>query len=208
MGYVIECEDKRERFRRGERFQFHLLLFGKTMVYFTQLLQAFYLLGQIGIGKDRARYQIEEVTNGQGECVADSTQAYAGRLGISTIARYVEERRKQIAGTDRKIISFQSPVSIKYHGRFIRQFDAEALFRCILRRIYSFDCFEGIEAPLLELENEMPEIIFQKSYPVSVSRYSSTLDAKMQLRGISGELVFEKLSELQLTGCWRESGCT
>ncbi len=50
IGYVMECNDHREYFYSGDMLEFHLLLYGKTIVYFTQILQAFFMLGQVGLG--------------------------------------------------------------------------------------------------------------------------------------------------------------
>lgn len=63
IGYVIECENYQEEFEAGEAMQFHLMLFGKTIVYFNQYLQAFFALGMQGIGKYQARFEIIGVTN-------------------------------------------------------------------------------------------------------------------------------------------------
>lgn len=197
IGYVIECTDQREQISKGGKLRFHLLIFGKTIVYFSQFLQAFYMLGQYGIGKQHARYQIECITNQKGERVVDGTQVYFDRLNVSTICQYVEKRNNEIAGSDKKVVDFQSPVTIKYQGDIISEFNSEAIFRSVIRRIYSFDCFEGNELPLFEMEEELPEIAFQKASPVSVRRYSSRREEKVYLRGIEGVVIFDKLSEVQ-----------
>ena len=51
IGYVVECEDYKKAFEAGDTLEFNLILFGKTMVYFNQYLQALYALGQNGIRK-------------------------------------------------------------------------------------------------------------------------------------------------------------
>lgn len=61
VGYVIECEDYHSTFQAGQQMQFQLILFGKTIVYFSQFLNAFYALGQQGYGKDCARFAISSV---------------------------------------------------------------------------------------------------------------------------------------------------
>ena len=38
-GYVLECENKDEFFSSGDKLEFNLLLFGRTIVYFFQFLQ-------------------------------------------------------------------------------------------------------------------------------------------------------------------------
>ena len=48
IGYVYECTNYKEEFEQGECMEFNLLLFGKTIAYFNQYMQAIYALGQQG----------------------------------------------------------------------------------------------------------------------------------------------------------------
>lgn len=194
IGYVIECENLREQFEEGERLYFHLLLFGKTIMYFSQFLQGFYMLGQQGLGKEHIPYQILQVRNEQGVPVVNGYQVDLQKLGITTIDYYVKNRLREFPGEKKEYtLKFQSPVSIKHDGNFIREFSAEAIARSSLRRVFNFDCFEGIEVEYPELD-DMPETILQSARPVSVRRVSSN-SGKMELHGILGELTMGNVSE-------------
>lgn len=196
-GYLIECENKEEYFDAGEQMEFHLVLFGKVIVYFTQFLQAFYMLGQAGIGKEHAQYQIVRVENDIGKQIVEGTQVDLGRLHVGMIGEYAKRRVKQLKMKDRKnMLVFQTPVSIKYEGNFIRRFSTEAILQSLTRRIYCLDLFEAQEGTeKLFLDDDLPEIIFQKVYPAEISRYSSTRNEKMKLHGIKGKVRFDQLSE-------------
>lgn len=195
IGYVIECENMKERFRSGEKLNFHLLLYGKTIAYFSQFLQAFYMLGQYGLGKEYARYEIVKVENENGETVVDKGNVYLSKLGISTVSEYVRMRRQQMLGGKLCTMHFLTPTTLKYQGEFLQQFHEEAILRSVFRRIYSFDCFEGNSVPLLEIDEKLPGIVKQEVHFVSMPRYSSTMQGKMSLKGIKGDVVFEDLSE-------------
>lgn len=196
MGYVMECDSKKEYFRKGECLEFHLLLYGKLIVYFSQFLQAFYMLGQTGLGKEHARYRILYVENENGERVVDGTQVYLQRLGVRTIGEYVMERKNALAQAGcRNEITFVTPVTLKYEGEFLKEFHAQAIVRSVLRRIYCFDCFEGLDIPLMELEEELPEIVNQEVTFESQLRFSSTMGKKMSLKGIRGSVIFDYLPE-------------
>lgn len=58
VGYVLECENYEEIFKAEDLMNFQLILFGKTIVYFSQFLQAIYQLGSAGIGKEHSRYRL------------------------------------------------------------------------------------------------------------------------------------------------------
>lgn len=200
IGYVFECENHKEAFKAGELFTFHLLLYGKTIAYFSQFLQAFHMLGQYGLGKHQAGFEILKVENGMEQTLVDGSNVYLQRLGIQTIGAYAESRSKQLVenGCGNRM-EFKTPVTIKYRGEFIREFDSEAIFHSVLRRIYSFDCFEGLSVPLMSFDRPFPQIVEQEVRAASIPRYSSTAKEKMRLKGICGYVVFDHLpGELQL----------
>ena len=85
---------------------------------------------------------------------------------------------------------------LKHEGKFIRQFSAEALLRSLTRRIYCLDLFEALEGTeKLLLDDDLPEIVFQKNVLAEITRYSSTQDEKMKLRWIKGKVRFDELSD-------------
>ena len=185
------------RDQKCENCDFHLVLFGKVIVYFKQFLQAFYMLGQAGLGKEHARYEIVWVEDEMGERIVDGTQVDLRRLCVCRIREYAERRVNQLKKKDRKnMLVFQTPTSIKHEGKFIRQFSAEALLRSLTRRIYCLDLFEALEGTeKLLLDDDLPEIVFQKNVLAEITRYSSTQDEKMKLRGIKGKVRFDELSD-------------
>ena len=106
----------------------------------------------------------------------------------------MKNRLREFPGEKKEYtLKFQSPVSIKHDGNFIREFSAEAIARSSLRRVFNFDCFEGIEVEYPELD-DMPETISQSARPVSVRRVSSN-SGKMEFHGILGELTMGNVSE-------------
>ena len=76
IGFHLECENYQREFSAGDSLEFQLTLFGKTIVYFYQILQAFYMLGQEGLGEGRARYLVSGVTNTNREVIVDGTMIY------------------------------------------------------------------------------------------------------------------------------------
>lgn len=199
MGYVIRCDNKKEKFQKGDSFEFHLLLYGKLIVHFSQFLQAFYMLGQVGLGQDHVPYSIDKVISEKGSTVVNGNQVCLQNLDMRTIREYVEERKQFLEkyGCANRII-FSSPTALKYDGDFLREFHVEAIFRSVLRRIYSFHCFEGMEIELMEAKRKLPEIVRQNVKSEIIPRYSSTMGKKMGLKGILGEVVLDYLTEEQI----------
>lgn len=195
-GYIVSCDDRRKEIIAGERMDFYLYLFGKTIVQFGQCLQAFHLLGQTGIGKNHVKYQIYRVENQAGHCIVDRGQVNLWNFEVFSVSSYAVNRLQNLRTSSIKNeLVFQTPVSLKYHGSLLTRFDSDALIRAVLRRIYCFDCFEGIETGQLMWEGRLPEILSQRPGQMEIRRYSSRKGEKVPLRGISGTVVFDDLPD-------------
>ena len=202
IGYVLECEDYRTGFQAGDILRFQLILFGKSIVYFNQYLQAVYALGFQGLGKEHVKYQVIGVTNTKNEPILDQNNILMAHYRIQTIGDYVRFRTEQIRineGSERMLMFFYTPLSQKYKGEFLTEFQMDAIIKSIQRRIFLLDCFEGIDG---EEQYDMllpsPKIEYQQPVFTKVMRYSSRQDRKMPLRGIRGEILLSDVSNLVL----------
>ena len=189
VGYVYECTDYREQFLAGERLEFNLLLFGKTIVYFNQYMQAIYALGQQGLGKNYSRFQVIEVKNSRLQPILTGNTLHMEKYEIHTVAEYVAHRLKQVQrGLPQHKLVFDTPLTLKYQGKFLNEFQPDAIVASAQRRIYILDCFEGIENEGYQETLPLPELIRQESRLCGVERYSFRKQEKMILRGIKGFL--------------------
>ena len=205
IGYVLECEDYREEFAAGETLQFQLILFGKTLVYFNQFMQAFTMLGVVGLGKDHAKFRIASVKNERGQVIVGGDELDLGNYCIRMVSDYVERRLAQISerGMENRLI-FHTPVTVKYQNEYMQSFQMLPLTEALKRRIYMLDCFEGIESDLRGFLPQLPEITEQKHSFSLVKRYSNRKNERMELKGIRGyaqtEAMEDDLLELLLAG--------
>lgn len=193
VGYVLECENYKEYFKKGDTLEFQLLLFGKTIVYFSQFLQALYQLGAFGLGKEYSRYEIISITNTVGEDILKRQNICMEKYQVQTVWDYVSYRLGQNPGQE-KMIRFRTPVTLKYQGKFQNVLSIEVVVPAILRRIYILDCFEGIKCGALSWQEAYPDVLDESSKLMTVFRYSSTQDQKVPLRGIKGEMRMDNIS--------------
>ena len=196
VGYVTECEDYREEFSAGDELKFNLLLFGKTIVYFSQYLNALYALGMNGIGKEHSRFRILSVTNTKNRELLHDSDIDMGAYKVETISDYISYRRRQ---TEKEPLSgeikFQTPLTLKYKGDVLREFDIEPVFEAAKRRVYMLDCFEGITSDVMEQRPVYPAVKAEEHRKVSVRRYSNHQESAMQLQGIEGSIVLEEVPD-------------
>ena len=206
VGYVLECENTQEKFQEGEELSFQLILFGKTVVYFNQFLQAIHALGMNGLGKEYSRFQIVSIANSSKKNILDGNNVYMEQYQVQKLKDYVDNRMKRLDSSMQVArLQFTTPLTVKYNGEFLKEFQMESVVRSVKRRIYMLDCFEGIDGEAAFDKNYViPEIVRQKVKQEGVRRFSSRSQSKMYLNGITGEVELEGLDretlELLLVG--------
>lgn len=194
VGYVIECEDYHEHFHQGDTLEMRLILFGKTIVYFSQYLNALYALGQSGLGRENAVFSIEQVRGTRGECIMDGTNVYMQNYRVNKVSEYICYRRESLLSQHQipdKIV-LKTPTAIKYRGKMLEELTMDAIIKNIQRRIYILDCFEGIDGEAAyQRKPECPEICGQQLKKRSMERYSSRHDERMRFYGMEGVIWLE-----------------
>lgn len=201
IGYVLECEDGRGYFREGETLDFCLILFGRTIVYLNQFVQAFREMGmQNGIGKSHARFQIYDIKNTEGQSVLEKNILDMRKCIVHVLYDYILFRNmwSNIMVMGSRMV-FKSPLTLKYRNEFLQEFQLDAIVNAVIRRIYMLDCFEGIESDIYKKYNYsdiiVPEFLQQEHHLVHVCRYSTRKNEKMILKGIKGQALLSELSE-------------
>lgn len=194
VGYVLECENYEEDFRAGDTLGFQLILFGKTIVYFSQFLQAVCQLGAAGLGKEHSRYDIISITNTKGRELLEGQNVLMERYEIQTIGDYVRYRLDSTSVWEYRI-RFKTPASLKYQGEFQERLSVEAIIPAACRRLYILDCFEGLDCQETRWQGDLPGEEEVSSQVITVYRYSGTQDRKVALRGVKGDMKLSGLPE-------------
>ncbi len=193
IGFVMDCEDFRREYCAGDLLRFEMTLFGPVIVYFYQILQAFDMLGQEGLGSGRAGFRIRKVTSTDRQLLVDGNDIDMRRYKIRTLAEYVDYRLRN--GGKETRMKFHTPACIKFMKSQITEFQPEAVMKALCRRIYMMDCFEGIEAPLFDPSVCLPLMTGQSARPISTSRYSGRHEEIIPLSGIKGTMDLENIGD-------------
>lgn len=200
IGYILECENYDEDFSKGNLLQFDLILFGKTIVYFHQYIEAFRALGKEGIGKNHSKFQIVSVTDTRRKPFLEGDFRNRKQYPLYTLGEYAKYRVNQIQknGCTNRLI-FQTPLTLKYQNEFCKVFQMKAIWEAVQRRINMLECYEGMECSIYDCgrseDQEMPVIREQVCRDVFVSRFSSTQNKKMTLWGVKGYMQLDYIPE-------------
>ena len=202
-GYVLECENRDEFFSAGDKLEFNLLLFGRTIVYFFQFLQAFYYLGMQGLGSERVPFRVLHVTNTKRELIVEDSNIYKEHLRILQLSEYVRYRLGKANIHDSNTLVFHSPLTMKYKGEVQEKFDPEAIMAAVERRLYILNCFEGRREDedynRVLVQDHVPALVGQHTYMVKVPRFSGTHNKKVSFQGIRGHCTFSEMDDTART---------
>ena len=178
------------KFQKGDILGFNLLLFGRTIVYFTQFLQAFHYLGMQGLGKNHVPFRVKQVTNSKGEILVDGNNVFKENYKVMCLEEYVRYRLSRLPKDKHYTLIFHSPLTIKYRGEVQNSFSPEAVLAAVERRLYILNCFEGREEGVdyerINVMDHVPTLTDQKVYSENIRRFSGTQKAKMSFYGIRG----------------------
>lgn len=193
-GYSISCVDTRTWVNVGDEIKFRIILYGDTAAYFNPIIQAIFGLGKNGLGGGAVPFHIMSIKNRYGSDILTGETINIAELMTETVSEYIADRREEICWESGVKIYFQSPCTIRSHGKLLQQFEEEAVLKAIWRRVSMQHLFEGyvIEPMFLLQKSCMKE---QYSDIKKVRRYSERNEEKMQLKGIVGWMKMEDLSE-------------
>ena len=205
LGYLIECDNQETDMDPRHGFVFRLKLFGRNIALFSQYLDAFWQLGQAGIGKDHARFEIAAVLSEDESMILDENQIHMENFRIRTVGDYISQRKWELGigrecGREEKHvcrINFLTPLALRKDRIDLYDFDADAIWRAVHRKIQMMSCFD--ENPV-ELEKPLvwPRMLESHIARSGIRRYSNTHKSKMELKGIRGVVVMEDITEERL----------
>jgi len=149
--FVIEPpETGQSDFDSSDRIVFHVTLVGQAAEYLPYFIFAFEQLGRRGFGSRingrRGRYRLLEVRQAApaGDNRAAEQVVYQGESGtlLSSFASAATWADLPLPPAGEPLVlTFHTPVRIKYQGRFADQLDFHILFRNLLRRISMLSYF-------------------------------------------------------------------
>ena len=187
LGYLIECDNQETDMDPRHGFVFRLKLFGRNIALFSQYLDAFWQLGQAGIGKDHARFEIAAVLSEDESMILDENQIHMENFRIRTVGDYISQRKWELGigrgcGREEKHvcrINFLTPLALRKERIDLYDFDADAIWRAVHRKIQMMSCFD--ENPV-ELEKPLvwPRMLESHIARSGIRRYSNTHKSKAE----------------------------
>jgi hypothetical protein len=197
--FVIEPPASTQRLvAAGQSLDFGLVLVGRALDYLPYFVYAFVCLGEMGLGRQRGRFSLEEVKSANGNgwvSVYDQEQKTLQRFSAYPSGEAIENRCRELAGRQQLTLGFLTPTRIKSAEHLVDQPEFHHLVRALLRRLSSLSYFHCGHKPDLDFRGLAEHA--QKIERVSADlrwhdweRYSSRQKQSMLLGGFLGTATF------------------
>ena len=175
----------RGKFSPGDEFSFGITLLGRGVEFFPYFLFALVLLGENGIGKERARFEIKEILK-DGKVVFDGKKLYPGWDTPSQI------RPVNING--KITLEFVTPTKIIYRGKLVEVPSFHALVKSLNRRLRLLDTYHrlgysGISSEFVK-QAEKIEVMSYFFEKVRKKRFSTRQKRTMEFHGFVGRVTY------------------
>ena len=192
--FIIHPEASQgNRYQSGETFTVDLTLIGRANAQLPYVVHAWTRLGNDGVGLDRGRFEIDEVSQFDGK---QWRQIHRPEEPLKPLPAQAISESSMPATRCR--MHLRTPVRIKYRERLMvpSDFQFRGLLASLLRRLSLLSYFHG-QAPL---ELDFSALLKQSENvaPLDSSlewhdwtRYSSRQNTRMQMGGLIGQLTFD-----------------
>jgi hypothetical protein len=197
--FVIEPPlDRRETFELGERLDFHVVLIGRSIAYLPYFILVFRQLGNVGLGRTRGRFTLEEVTAlgaGEERTVFDVADGMIHTCDLSLgLAEW--ERLAATLPPDHITLDFLTPTRLKHAGRWVEAGPPfHVLVKVLLGRISSlsyFHCGHKLEADFRGLIDRAEAVRMAQSQTSwqDWSRFSGRQKQRVEMGGLVGQVTY------------------
>jgi len=202
--FVIEPPmEKRRGYKPGDKIRFGLTLIGRAIDYLPYFIYTFDELGKIGIGKGKARYELQDVSC-EGKTIYDSESKTLKPFKTSSLSltpllslRGEAEAISRAESGSTISLSFLTPTRILYDSHLTFDLEFHILIRNLLRRLsllYYFHC--GGDTSEIDFKG-----IIEKAKEVKIAekhlrwydweRYSGRQETRIKMGGFVGNITFE-----------------
>jgi hypothetical protein len=196
--FVFEppLDDKTE-YGLGDELAFGLVLIGRGVDYLPYFILAFKALGEVGLGRGRARFRLKQVWArdplGPWETLIYDGPSDALR-NVEMTAGIAEIEEAAAALPDHGLsVHFLTPTRLKHSGKMAHEPAFHVLVRALMRRLsslYYFHCGERWEADYKGLieKAQMVKTVETAVHWQDWERYSSKQKRRIDMGGLVGSL--------------------
>jgi hypothetical protein len=177
----------------GEQLNFHLLLIGRAINYLPYFIIVFREMGEIGLGRGRRPFILEEVT-ALGRCQAEQIYS-SGSNTVRNVDLSDTYSSKSYPPISEIQVRFTTPVQLKDSGALSAAPEFHVFFRQIMRRISALAYFhhgQPLEADYAGLSARSRHITLSANNTSwqDLERYSHRQNQRINMGGLVGTVTY------------------
>jgi CRISPR-associated endoribonuclease Cas6 len=186
--------ETKSTYKKGEFLEFDLILIGKSIDYLPYFVFTFKELGRVGIGRWRAKFELDKIYNFYKEKIYDAEDDI---LKNRNLRIDIKEIIKSFSPTYNSLsLNFLTPTRIKLKGDLIVKPEFHVIIRALLHRLSALFYFhhgEELEIDYKKLISGAEEIRIKESKMkwIDWERYSSRQNLRMKLGGFVGKITYQ-----------------
>lgn len=197
---LVPPNDRRTHYAEGDPLRFGVLLIGQAVESLPYFIVTFQRLGEIGLGRDRARYTLDAVDFCDLPGGERTPLLHNGLLQPETAARANNAAGVAAPAPDatpeRITVTFHTPTRLKHNGRFVQGAPPfHVLLRTLLRRVSSLSYFHGGQQWETDYRGwieraQTVDILQARTHWVQYGRYSTRKRSYIPSGGIVGRATY------------------
>jgi|GEM_PF-1485332 len=168
----------------GESFTVYLSIFGEAIKYFHFFVKALKALGQRGLGKEKSKFVVTEITNyHNGDKLYTANEGYVGE---NIEGLYINH--DVVTGLQ---INFLTPCHIKYNGAIITEPTLNVIIKNILRRYKIISNIYGDSSVIYtedDINYDSIKVVDVHTEWYSTDRLSKRQNRIMKIEGFTGSM--------------------
>jgi hypothetical protein len=186
--YIISPSSKNE-YKKGEVLEFSITIFGEYIRYMPYFIYSFELMGKLGFGEKRHKFQLREVKDFySSQSVYQGEKLYSSNITEKSVQDYANFINKKNYHNHlmQFNLDFQTPARFVEDKKIVHELTPSILLDSIIRRYKIMHQFYGsfVESDL-ELGNLQLEQSKQQRYK-SWKRYSNRQGKTLEQGGVTG----------------------
>lgn len=182
----------------GQPFFFRITLTGRAVQWLSSVIHAFQIMGRLGVGKGRGRYEVTQVQalDGRGGVVQTLFPQPCHKKGLTLLGVHDAMALSMSRSPSQHLqVRFLSPLRVQNNGILCRDLSFSIFFRTILRRLENLMYFHCsgpafVDWGLWRERIDQVPVLWSKLRWHDWERYSKRQDRRMKLGGLIGEVCF------------------
>ena len=194
--YIVNCKNERTNFIKYQELIFSIKLIDYAIDYISQFIYAFELLGEVGLGRIKAKYELIGVYDDKGQPIFEEGILYESNINVKSIIDYVNRRRESIHG--QISLEFLTPYVIDKKYSRQSNYNINNIYFSVINRLTSLNFLNENDKKLLFL---LPNSGIISEFSLSIIKRNYPIKEKNQdevIIGFKGKVCFIKEADKYL----------